>query len=177
MIRTGTNRLEVFARGREGDLWHTWQDTPGSTVFRPWHPLGGDVSGTPAVGRNEDGRFQILVRGADEALWTLAQLTPNGLWGKWESLGKGGTGGVAEPAAIADARGRLVVLVRAKDGSLWSRRQSTPGGTFEDWTRIGGNVGSFAVLASADGRLEVMAVGSDEELQLLRENAPGSGLV
>lgn len=177
VIRTGTNRLEVFARGTEGDLWHTWQDAPGSIAFRPWHPLGGDVSGTPAVGRNEDGRFQVFARGADEALWTLAQSTPNGLWGRWESLGKGGTGGVAEPAAVADAEGRLVVLVRAKDGSLWSRRQSTPGGTFEDWTRIGGDVGSFAVMAGADGRLEVMAVGSDGQLHLLQESAPGSGLV
>lgn len=130
-----------------------------------------------AVGRNQDGRFQVFVRGADEALWTTAQETPNGLWGRWESLGKGGTLGVTEPAAIADAEGRLVVLVRGKDGSLWSRRQSAPGGAFEDWTRIGGSGGSFAVTANADGRLQVFAVGADSQLQSLRENAPGSGLV
>ncbi len=177
VIRTSTGRLEVFARGNQGDLWHTWQDSPGSVVFRPWHPLGGNISGTPAVGRNKDGRFQVLVRGADDALWTIAQETPNGLWGRWESLGRGGTGGVAEPAAIADAEGRLVVLVRGKDGAMWTRRQAAPGGAFEDWTRIGGSGGSFAVTADADGRLQVFAVGADSQLQSLRENAPGSGLV
>jgi hypothetical protein len=173
-VRTATDRIEVFARGNEGDLWHTWQDTAGSAAFRPWHPLGGDVEDAPALATNADGRFQVFARGTDDTLWHIAQKAPNGLWDKWLSLGKGGTGGVSAPVAVVDATGRVAVFVRGKDFSLWSIRQTTPGSHFGEWMYLAEIVGPLGAGCNSDGRLVLFTIGADDTLSYICEKAPGS---
>lgn len=173
-VRTETNRVEAFVRGTEGDLWHTWQDRPGSAVFRPWHPLGGDIVDAPSIAKNADGRFQAFARGKDDTLLYIAQISPNGLWDKWTSLGKGGTGGVSAPLAITDATGRIVVFVRGKDASLWSIGQSVPNGAFGEWTYLAGSVGQIAATRNADGRLVLCTIRTDNSISYICERTPGT---
>src|SRR6266498_3883098 len=40
-----------------------------------------------ASARNQDGRLELFARGADQALWHIWQVAPNGGWSGWESLG------------------------------------------------------------------------------------------
>ena len=173
VVRTETGRIEVFGRGNEGDLWHTWQDKPSAAVFRPWHPLGGNVVDTPAVAKNADGRFQVFVRSTDDTLRYIAQTTPNGLWDKWVSLGKGGTGGVSAPVATLDATGCIRVFVRGKDSSLWTIQQKTPGGSFGDWTYLASSVGPLVAATNLDGRLAIFTIGADNAVSCICEKAAG----
>ena len=49
--------------------------------------LGGSWKGTPAVGRNADGRLEVFVEGrTDGRLWHNWQLVPNGTWYGWVTL-------------------------------------------------------------------------------------------
>ncbi|WP_218117423.1 hypothetical protein [Photorhabdus luminescens] len=70
------------------------------------------VTNKPAVSRNLDGRLEVFVRGADNALWHIWQTTPNSGWSDWQSLGNTIT---SNPAVYANADGRLEVFVRGAD--------------------------------------------------------------
>ncbi|HYG79540.1 MAG TPA: galactose oxidase-like domain-containing protein, partial [Pyrinomonadaceae bacterium] len=77
----GTNadgRLEVFFKGTNNALWHSWQLSPSGAGWSGFVSLGGFLtSGAPAA-RNADGRLAVVVRGADNAtLYYNAQSAPN----------------------------------------------------------------------------------------------------
>lgn len=78
-------RLEVFARGSDQALWHTWQTTPGGS-WSGWRSEGGWID-LLNVARSADGRLEVFARGSDKALWHNWQTTPNGGWSGWNSLG------------------------------------------------------------------------------------------
>jgi hypothetical protein len=66
-------------------LWHTWQTSPGGG-WSAWASLGGWVD-SAVVGRNQDGRLETFVIGADHSLWHQWQSTAGGGWSGWSSLG------------------------------------------------------------------------------------------
>ncbi|MEW2401774.1 hypothetical protein [Streptomyces sp. NPDC046862] len=45
VFRNADGRLEVFARGTDGALWHTWQTRPNGG-WGGWATLGGQVVGS-----------------------------------------------------------------------------------------------------------------------------------
>jgi hypothetical protein len=59
--RNADDRLELFVRGTDGQVYHRWQVAPSSTVWNPdsWQPLGGVIIGSVAVGQNADGRLEL----------------------------------------------------------------------------------------------------------------------
>jgi acylphosphatase len=61
-------RLEVFARGTDGAVWHIWQTSPGGG-WSGWASLGGVVTSLCAVYQNADGRLEVFARGTDDAVW------------------------------------------------------------------------------------------------------------
>jgi hypothetical protein len=114
-------RLEVFARGTDGALWHIWQTAP-NNGWSGWASLGGVVA-NPAAVRNKDGRIEIFARGTDNALWHIWQTAPNNGWSGWASLGGGLTEG---PFPGRNQDGRLEVFVKGTDSALWHTWQSAP---------------------------------------------------
>jgi hypothetical protein len=66
--------------------------------------LGGQVASDPAVGKNRDGRLEAFVVGPDQALWHIAQISPDGPWSDWSKL-DGNLAG--NPVVGVDADGRL----------------------------------------------------------------------
>jgi len=40
-------------RQKDRELWHTWQDTPNSPYYRPWHSQGGTIQGAVAIAKTE----------------------------------------------------------------------------------------------------------------------------
>ena len=96
VVNNADGRMEVFARGTDGALWHIWQTAP-NNGWSGWLSLGGAIQGAHAVGMNKDGRLEVFARGTDGALWHIWQTAPNSGWSGWQSLG----GGIFDPVVAA----------------------------------------------------------------------------
>ena len=89
-IAVGTNadgRLEVFARGTDGALWHKWQMAPQQRPSRIGTRRAGCSPSNIAVARNADGRLEVFARGTDNALWHKWQMAPNSAFSDWATQG------------------------------------------------------------------------------------------
>lgn len=165
-------RLEVFARGIDGALWHIWQTAPGNG-WSGWASLGGGLTSNPSVISNTDGRLEAFVRGNDNALWHKWQTAPNNGWSNWVSLGGVLT---SNPVAGRNKDGRVEVFARGSDGILWHIWQTAPNNGWSSWASLGSALsGTPAVGANADGRLEVFFIGPDSSLRHIWQTAPSNG--
>ena len=84
MVLKTNGRLEVFARGQDNELLHTWQLAEGG--WSTWGSLGGDVGSAPEVLVNGAGRleaFHVADSGSVKHIWQPA----DGGWSDWSSLG------------------------------------------------------------------------------------------
>ncbi|HWF10860.1 MAG TPA: choice-of-anchor D domain-containing protein [Bryobacteraceae bacterium] len=136
-----------------------------------WMGLGGSITGRISVIGNSNGTLQAFARGTDNALWTLAQTSPDGPWGTWQSLGDGLA---SDPAVAKNGNGLLEIFVLGGDSSLWEASQSEPNGAF-NWQELGQNfTGDPAAAVNANGTVQVFAVGSDQALWTTSEMAPGA---
>ncbi|WP_411374066.1 matrixin family metalloprotease [Arthrobacter sp. MPF02] len=159
--RNKDGRLEAFARGTDGAVWHRWQTAP-SSGWAGWHSLGGIITTEIAAGSNADGRLEIFARGTDNALWHKWQTPSISSWLGWSSLGGIITG---PPAVGRNADGRLEVFARGSDGAVWHRWQTPASGGWSGWHSLGGVITSeIAVGRNADGRLELFVRGTDNAL-------------
>ena len=52
-----------------------------------WASLGGEITSSPVVTSDADGRLEVFARGTDNALWHMWQTAPNNGWSSWASLG------------------------------------------------------------------------------------------
>jgi murein DD-endopeptidase MepM/ murein hydrolase activator NlpD len=154
-------QLHVFARASSGALKYRRRDTAGN--WSGWQPLTGVLTSNPAVAVNADGRLEVFVRGADNALWHRWQYA-NGAWTvDWQPL----NGVLTSPPAVGvNQDGRLQVFVRGTDGALWTRSQAVHGSSdWTDWDSLDGILHFPPVVAqNQDGRLDVFAVGIQNEL-------------
>ena len=179
-------RLEVFAIGADGALWHIWQWRPGGD-WSEWASFGGsfDPAGDtglirPAVGTNADGRLEVFLRSPDGRLWHTWQLAPNDGWSALEPFPF--TGGLqSAPAVVSNADGRLEVFMVGDLGGLWHIWQLAPNDGWSPLTSLLGpvGVGGLAGLLTAgrneDGRLEVFATAEDTILWHIWQTVPNNG--
>lgn len=148
---------------------------------RDWRPLdGGLASSDVTVVSRQDGRIEVLLRGADGQVWHNTRLPPPGdAFAGWQSLG-----GVVSSniAAAVDAGQRLHVAARGLDDHVWFRIEA-PGGGWgpgaSGWERIESppRVAGFAtdpvILRTASGALELVAVGRDRAVYTTRKDGSG----
>ena len=73
-------RLEVFAIGADGAMWHNYQTTPSGPAWKGWISLGGSFQHDPSPAINLDGRIEVFAWGTDNAVWHRSQQTPGGGW-------------------------------------------------------------------------------------------------
>jgi hypothetical protein len=71
------DRLEVFALGDDGALWHAWQIDK-EPFWSPWDSLGSPAAKIReaehlTIGTNQDGRLEVFVVGQDGAVWHIGQ--------------------------------------------------------------------------------------------------------
>ncbi|GII20416.1 hypothetical protein [Planosporangium mesophilum] len=129
-----TNHYDVFVRGTDNAVWHSWMDTAGA-----WYnmsSLGGSVNSAPSVTSWAAGRFDVVARGTDNALWHVSH--NNGAWQPGSSIG--GTLNSA-PAVASMGAGRVDVfstgsrsdvLQATFQNSAWSG----PAHAFSRWQSI-----------------------------------------
>lgn len=147
----------------------------GATFGGPtgWTGIGGAFSGKIVTVSNTDGRLQDFVRGTDDALWTIAQNSPDTGWTAWQSLGGTIT---TDPSVAVNSDGRLEAFAIGTDGALWHIWQTSAGGPWSGWQTLGGGIVSDpAAVTNKDGRLEVFAVGNDHALWHIWQISAGGG--
>jgi hypothetical protein len=110
------DRLDVFVRGTDNALWHTFTAN-NDGHWNGWVTLGGGLASAPAAVSWQDGsRIDVFVRGTDAGLWH--KWWDGSHWSGWEGLG-GILAGA--PAAVSWGPGRLDVFVRGSDNGLWHK--------------------------------------------------------
>jgi hypothetical protein len=151
------NRLAVYARGGDGDLW--WKDY--DTRWRAWASLGRPegitlISDPAATG--QPGWMTVLVSGSDNAVWQKEYA--EGRWLPWRSLGGVAASG---PAVASPFLGRAEVYVLGEDRKLhlnvWSE------GGWDGWRSLGapppGLSDERPAAVSHDGVMDVYALTCD----------------
>ena len=132
VVSWGSNRLDVFARGTDGAVWHRWWD---GRQWGGWESLGGEIpagSNICAVSWGSN-RIDLFVQGMDGALWH--KWWDGSQWGGWESLGGQLT---SDPSTISLRANHLDVFVRGTDGAVWHRWWD--GNKWRDWGSLGGKI-------------------------------------
>jgi hypothetical protein len=166
VARNAGGGLEVFARGTDDRLWHTWQTSDG---WSEWDSLGGSIRFGPSVVNHTGGGLEVFSVGEDGALWHIWQESYG--WSQWASLGGSLTDG---PSAAVNHDGRVEVFARASNGQLWHISQLASYVDWSSWESLGGSVvGNPAVgRDSADGGLRVFVRGTDRTIYYSRQIDP-----
>jgi hypothetical protein len=181
-------RLEVFAVGGDGALWHISQTAP-SNGWSDWASLGQPPGvffvSQPAVAPSGDSRLELFVVGSDGNLWHMWQTAINDGWSGWVNFGNAGVGFASESPSISSPRlapsqdGRLELFLVGNDGALWHIWQTGWSNGWSGWFSHGSMGGGFldspAVAPSADDRLEVFVVAQDGELYHMWQTAVSNG--
>jgi hypothetical protein len=124
-------RLDVFVKGSDNGLWHTYTSNNDGS-WTNWEGLGGTLGSAPAVISWQDGsRIDAFVRGSDGGLWH--KWWDGAHWNGWEGLGGILSGA---PAAVSWGPGRLDVFVRGVDNHLWHKWWD--GSRWNGWEGLGG---------------------------------------
>jgi hypothetical protein len=80
-ISWATGRIDVFARGTDGQMYHRWYVAPN---WFGWEALGGGLSSAPTVASCQSGHLEVFVRGTDN---TLYRKSFNGTaWSAWSQV-------------------------------------------------------------------------------------------
>ncbi|MCD4669258.1 MAG: hypothetical protein K8S14_02300 [Actinomycetia bacterium] len=181
-------RLEVFATGRDGALWHIYQPKPNKGPWPGWSSLGKPTSisvlDNPVIFNNQDGRLEVFVTGYTGGattymggdLWHISQSKPSkGPWTGWENLGSPSKSVKINKLGVGrNSDGRLEIFAAGADGGssskegIWHIWQQKPNkGTWSKWASLSKPKGVntlnnqlVAVGHNSDGRLEIFVTRS-----------------
>jgi hypothetical protein len=157
----GGGRVDLFARGQNGALWHAARLDGGTFTFSAWENLGGDLSSLSSPGAVSWGpdRIDIFFRGSDDGIWHKSYRTYYG-WSGLDTLGGIHSSG---PGVSSWASGQLNVVTRGLDANLWYNGYN---GAWTGWQLIGGGMVSSAPAAASWGpnRIDVFVRGTDDAL-------------
>lgn len=195
-------RLEVFARGADNRMHHTWQTAPNGPWAGTWAALQGGLTSTDDLGKSiavashGDGRLDVFAHLADGGRIThVWQTAPNNGWSQWD---RGDTiqqfiGKAQDGVGVIDRVGRktadqgenahrlgvvdrwLLAAALVHDGWIHIRGRNAT-----DWWWSGQYVGRSTptfvgapVLAqNRDGRLEIFARDRSGVMHHIWETAP-----
>ena len=183
IAQNADGRLELFAVGLDGHLYHIWQTRKNnSSEWSELTPLGsGTLPSDPVVAQNHDGRLEVFAVASNGQLYHLWQM-PNGKWSNWESLG-GQWSPLKRPAIAQNADGRLEIFMLGSGRQLYHRWQTEPSSSNQwslnpDWTKFGPErwplSSNPAIARNKNGKLEVFMMGSDRQLYHSWQTAAGS---
>jgi hypothetical protein len=173
-IDTFTGPVDVFARGDDNALWHTWWSTTWSGQKESLgHPPTGPITSAPTVASWGPGRLDVFVRGSDNRLWQKSCQLPNSGgndvcdgndWSAWQAPPIGGGDLGSAPAAVSWGSDRIDVFTRGTDSNTY--HVSFAGGSWgPGWTPLGGQTyGAPAAASPGEGRLYVFVRGTDGDL-------------
>ncbi|WP_456844761.1 hypothetical protein [Cellulomonas sp. P5_C6] len=192
-IRSADHRTEVFVRGADERLWHTYEHDPGSD-FAGWDTLGGagtgrTIIGDPAVVGHLDGRLEVFAQesavNTRRLLHAYAEVFVNGLW---TSLDPAGESPIQSPPSATlrshvelggSITDQLVVVTAIEGGQPMVTAQIGPGGgsgwvplsRLGDGTQVSHGGGTPIVIGSGGprGAAHAYVLGVDGQLHEVAE--------
>ena len=151
----GPNRLDVFARSPNNEIWHkNWN----GSEWSDWDNMYGNATSDPAAVSWGQNRVDLFVRSTDNAVWSKNW---NGTtWSSWYSIGGNIVGG---PDVASWGANRLDVFGRGPSNDIWHKWWN--GTSWSSWDSIGGNMTSDPSAVSwGANRIDVFARGTDGAL-------------
>jgi len=151
-------RLDVFARGSSGELFHrAWTAGGVWSEFATPRP-GATIIDSPATVSWGPDRLDTFVRGTDNQLWTIAWV--GNTWYGFYPMGGVLT---SSPAVASWSEGRLDVFVRGSDNALY--RRAWNGSAWLEYEGLGGNLkGAPAAVSRAENTIDVFFRGTNNHL-------------
>lgn len=164
-------RMQVAGHTTGGDIWlRSHQAKVTSPVWGPWNRAGGWVNSGPTVGRLPDGRLVTFAVDADRRLWARQQLSPNGAYDTWRTIGT--TQLVEAPTVVRNRTGLQLFARNAAGALLTVTYLGVP--ALPAWTEVGtGTNGAPAVVALPGFRMQVFARAADGSIVMKSEDAAG----
>jgi hypothetical protein len=121
VISSNKNHRGVYARGRDGNVYHKYWDG----AWRAWENLGKPPKGVkPLIQPNDIGAVAIggisdlYVTGYDARLW---QKCYNGGWSDWVEVDPGGFCFVSSPTVLSAHSAHRDVYVKGLDGQVYQK--------------------------------------------------------
>jgi hypothetical protein len=125
----------VYAVGTNSVLYHDTQQANGT--WSGWSSMGVYAQGVPTVGRNADGRLELIAVDLGSSLGHLWQTAPNGGWSGWASYG--GTTSSRMPDVTVHRDGRMEVFTAGvNDRVLYHAAQVAPSTGWTGWFAFSG---------------------------------------
>src|SRR5207245_1764632 len=130
----GTNRLDVFARGQDNALYHTWYDG----TWHYWSRIPANMTSAPTAVSWGLNRIDVFARGSDNDLYSRTYDPTNG-WQYWVRLG----GNLASAPAVSTwGVNRLDVFALGQDLAAYHLWSTDGGATWNYWDRLDGSMSS-----------------------------------
>lgn len=168
-------RIELFAIGTNGDVWHTWEGTPNGSWVGSWFDrVGQQIKPGYVVARNLSGTLELFGVGNNGHVWHNWQTNAGSSWKGWADLG--GTNMNPRLAVARDADGRLELFALGNGNShVWVNYQQSPGSNYSGWWDLGGPSikAGFVAGINSTGRLQMFGVGSNTDLWTSSQITPG----
>jgi hypothetical protein len=158
VVSWGANRLDAFAIGFDGNLYHRWWD--GSSWGGPENLGGGNLINSPSAVSWAANRLDVFAVGSDGNLYH--KWWDGSGWGGPENLGGGNL--INSPSGVSWAANRLDVFAVGSDGNLYHKWWDTSGWGGPENLSGGNLINSPSAVSWATNRLDVFAVGSDGSL-------------
>lgn len=137
LARSADGRLELFATGVDGALYHQWETGVGTFIWSGWvsagKPEGTRFVDHPAVAPSADGRLELFVTGADGNVWHRWQIRASNGWSNWSATRPAAGAAGAAPELRASGDGRLELFVVGADGNLWHAYQTQASNGWSAW--------------------------------------------
>lgn len=157
------NRLDVFARGDDRQIYQSFKDPKARRGWSEWatHSGSGTFSSGPTSVSWGDNRLDVFAMGDDRRIWQ--SFWDGNKWSGW-AANLGAKKFTSAPAAVSWGANRIDVFARGEDRKIW--RIFWNGTKWSEWTSIGTGTFSSAPAAISRGpnRLDVFAVGDDRRM-------------
>jgi len=176
-------RLEVFAIGADGELWHSlqtadrngWSDL--SSLKRPlkWRFKASPRDHKLAAAFDKAGRMNVFLI-SEGRIWTIRQLAANVGWGNWGEFRHGGAGTPRKLWLVANQDGRLELFVA--HSAILNHVWQTDADTWTNFVGFGwppqASYEELSTNLDSEGRIVVGTVSVDNAF-VRRQSFPNSG--
>ncbi|MDQ6631098.1 MAG: N-acetylmuramoyl-L-alanine amidase [Verrucomicrobiota bacterium] len=131
----GANLLDVFGKGTDNQIWHSYWD---GASWSAWQTTGGGgvLNSAPAAISWGYGREDIFARGTDNACWHQYWATGMSSWSAWENISVGSTF-TSGFASCSRGANLLDVFGKGGDNQIWV--SSWNGASWSAWQPTGGS--------------------------------------